>query len=57
MKAYHNMTAKKAAEELKSNLKSGLTTEEARKRLEKYGKNELAEKKKKNITCHEYHRK
>jgi Ca2+-transporting ATPase len=49
MKAYHNMTAKKAVEELKSNLKTGLSTEEARARLEKHGKNELDEKKKKNI--------
>lgn len=49
MKTYHNITARQAAEELKTDIKTGLTTEDAKKRLSEYGKNELIQKKKKNI--------
>ncbi len=49
MKTYHNITAKQTAEELKTDIKTGLTTEEAKKRLLEYGKNELIQKKRKNI--------
>lgn len=46
---YHNITAKQTADILKTDVKTGLTIDEAKKRLGKYGKNELIEKKKKNI--------
>ncbi|MCD8181075.1 MAG: calcium-translocating P-type ATPase, PMCA-type [Firmicutes bacterium] len=49
MKTYHNITIKQTAQELKTDIKTGLTTEEAKKRLARYGKNELKEKKRKNI--------
>lgn len=49
MKTYHNLTVKQTAEELKTNIKTGLTSSEVKKRLVIYGKNELAQKKKKNI--------
>ena len=49
MKTYHNITISDTAEKLKTDIKNGLTNEEARNRLKEYGKNELKEKKKKNI--------
>lgn len=49
MEIYHNKTIKETAEALKTDIKTGLTTEEAKKRLSTYGKNELIQKKKKNI--------
>lgn len=49
MKTYHHITARQAAEELKTDIKTGLTTEDAKKRLSEYGKNELIQKKRKNI--------
>lgn len=49
MEIYHNKTIKETAEALETDIKTGLTTEEAKKRLGAYGKNELVHKKKKNI--------
>ncbi len=49
MKAYHSMTVNNTAQKLNTDIKSGLTNDEARSRLREYGKNELKEKKKKNI--------
>lgn len=49
MKTYHNLTALQTAQELKTNTKTGLTSSEVKKRLVIHGKNELAQKKKKNI--------
>lgn len=39
---YHKMSVEQVVEKLSTNLKSGLTTSEAEKRLAQYGKNELA---------------
>ncbi len=49
MRTYHNITAREACAELKTNAETGLSTEEAKKRLSYYGKNELLQKKGKNI--------
>lgn len=49
MKTYHNITVHDTAEKLNTDVKNGLTNEEARSRLKEYGRNELTEKKKKNI--------
>ena len=49
MEIYHNKTIKETAEALETDIKTGLTTEEAKRRLGAYGKNELVHKKKKNI--------
>ena len=49
MEIYHNKTIKETAAALGTDIKTGLTTEEAKRRLDKYGKNELIQKKKKNI--------
>lgn len=49
MEIYHNKTIKETAAALKTDIKTGLTTEEAKRRLGAYGKNELIHKKKKNI--------
>lgn len=49
MKTYHNMTVNSTAEKLHTNIKTGLTNDEARSRLKEFGRNELKEKKKKNI--------
>ena len=46
---WHNSTAQQIAEELKSNLQTGLTSGEAELRLKEYGKNELRYKKKFNL--------
>lgn len=43
---FYQLSAEEAAVQLKTNLKSGLSPSEAEKRLEKYGKNELKEGKK-----------
>ena len=45
--AFETLTVKQTEEALKTNIKTGLSEEEARTRLEKYGKNQLEEKKKK----------
>lgn len=45
--AFETLTVKQTEEALKTNIKTGLSEEEARIRLEKYGKNQLEEKKKK----------
>lgn len=49
MDTYHNLTARETAEKLASDINSGLTAAEAKKRLAKNGKNALTEKKKKGI--------
>lgn len=49
MRTYHNITAREACAELKTDTKTGLSTDEAKKRLSDYGKNELLQKKRKNI--------
>lgn len=46
---YHNKSAAQTAELLGSDIKNGLTNDEAKKRFEKYGKNALREKKKKSL--------
>jgi len=46
--AYESLTSKQSLEALQSDEKVGLTSEEAKKRYEKYGPNKLEEKKKKN---------
>lgn len=46
---YHNKSAEKAAELLETDIKNGLGNDEVKKRLDKYGKNVLKEKKKKNV--------
>lgn len=46
---YHTQTVKDTAQILKTDIKNGLTDKEARKRLVKYGKNEIDDKKKKSI--------
>lgn len=46
---WHNSTAQQIADELKSNLQTGLTSGEAELRLKEYGKNELRYKKKFNL--------
>ena len=45
--AYETMTVEQSAQALQTDLENGLTTEEAQRRLEKYGPNKLQEKKKK----------
>lgn len=45
--AFETLTVKQTEEALKTNTKTGLSEEEAKIRLEKYGKNQLEEKKKK----------
>lgn len=49
MKTYHDMTVSETAEALKTDIKTGLGAQEVKRRLEKYGKNELVQKKRKNI--------
>lgn len=49
MQTYHNKTVQQTAELLGTDVKTGLTHDEVKKRLHRYGKNELIEKKKKNI--------
>ena len=49
MQTYHNKTVQQTAELLGTDIKTGLTHDEVKKRLHHYGKNELIEKKKKNI--------
>lgn len=49
MQTYHNKTVGQVEKELKTDIKTGLSNDEVKKRLEKYGKNKLKEKKKKNI--------
>lgn len=49
MQTYHNKTVQQTAELLGTDIKTGLTHDEVKKRLHRYGKNELIEKKKKNI--------
>ena len=49
MQTYHNKTVQQTAELLGTDVKTGLTHDEVEKRLHHYGKNELIEKKKKNI--------
>lgn len=49
MKAYHSMTVHDTAKEFETDIKTGLTTEEAKERLLRYGRNELIHKKGKNI--------
>ena len=44
---YETLTVKQCEELLSTSLDNGLTNEEAKKRLEKYGPNKLVEKKKK----------
>jgi Ca2+-transporting ATPase len=46
---YSTLSVEKTLEELNTNLETGLTSEEAKKRLEQYGPNKLVEKKKKNF--------
>lgn len=46
---WHNSTAQQIADELNSNLQTGLTSGEAELRLKEYGKNELRYKKKFNL--------
>lgn len=46
---FFRMSTEEVAKELNSNLDNGLTTAEAQERLEKNGKNELKEKKKKSL--------
>ena len=49
MQTYHNKTVQQTAELLGTDIKTGLTHDDVKKRLHHYGKNELIEKKKKNI--------
>ena len=49
MQTYHNKTVQQTAELLGTDIKTGLTHDEVKKRLHHYGKNELIEKKKKHI--------
>ncbi len=49
MEIYHNKTIRETAQLLETDIKSGLTPAEVKKRLEKYGRNELKEEKKKSI--------
>lgn len=49
MKKWFYMTEEETKKELNSDLEQGLTEEEVKKRQEKYGKNELKEKKKKSL--------
>ena len=49
MQTYHNKTVQQTAELLGTDIKTGLTHDEVKKRLHRYRKNELIEKKKKNI--------
>ena len=49
MEIYHNKTINETAAAFGTDLRTGLTTEEAKRRLGIYGKNELVQKKKKNI--------
>ncbi len=49
MEVYHNKTIKETASLLGTDIKTGLTTEEAKRRLQIYGKNELRRKKKKGV--------
>jgi H+-transporting ATPase len=45
-KNYKTMSVEEALKDLNTSLKTGLTEEEAKRRLEKYGPNEIPEKKK-----------
>ena len=45
----HIMSKEELRRKLKSNFNTGLTNEEAKERLKKYGKNKLEDKKKENI--------
>ena len=47
MQTYHNKTVQQTAELLGTDIKTGLTHDEIKKRLHHYGKNELIEKKEK----------
>lgn len=49
MKNYCGFTVKETEEALKTDIKRGLTAEEAKKRLAKYGKNILKEKKRRSV--------
>lgn len=49
MQTYHNKTIQKTAQILETDLKSGLSTGEGKRRLSEHGKNILKEKKRKNI--------
>ena len=48
MKVYHSLNKNNCLTDLKTS-KDGLTSKEAQKRLEKYGKNELVEAKRKSL--------
>lgn len=47
MQTYHNKTVQQTAELLGTDIKTGLTHDEVKKRLHHYGKNELYRKKRK----------
>ena len=49
MEAYHNKTAAQTAAMMDTDIQSGLTAAEAKKRLNKFGRNELQAKKKKSV--------
>lgn len=49
MQTYHNKTIAQTEKELDTSIKTGLSNDEVKKRLAKYGKNKLNEQKKKNI--------
>lgn len=46
---YYELTAQETAEKLNTDINKGLTDKEARKRLAKYGRNRIKEKKKKSV--------
>ena len=46
---WHSMTYQQAAENLGTDINKGLTSSEAKKRLQKYGRNSLTQKKKHGI--------
>ncbi len=49
MKHYHNVSIEQVIQALKTDIKSGLTSNEAKKRLERNGTNTISEKKRKSI--------
>ena len=49
MKHYHNISIEQVIQALKTDIKNGLTSNEAKKRLEQNGANIISEKKKKSI--------
>ena len=46
---YHELTVEETAKKLNTDINSGLSDKEAKKRLNKYGKNRIIEKKKKSV--------